>query len=88
MTPRFLRDPYATSLPPELTGGGEATPMSTGSPLPAGESVGAGAYDPDDHTVNEVLDYVDDHPDEVDAVLAAERAGKNRTTLIMHLEEM
>ena len=43
-------------------------------------------YDPDEHTVSEVEAYVADHPDERDAILAAERAGKNRRTLIAALE--
>jgi hypothetical protein len=44
------------------------------------------AFDPADHTVDEVLAYVDKHPDKADAVLAAEEAGKNRSTLVAALE--
>jgi hypothetical protein len=33
-----------------------------------------------------VQTYVDGHADELDAILAAERAGKDRTTLIDWLE--
>lgn len=43
-------------------------------------------YDPSDHTVDDVLDYVADHPDEHDAVLQAEKDGKNRSTLVSALE--
>jgi hypothetical protein len=43
-------------------------------------------FDPSDHTVPEVEDYVDQHPDEAGAILDAERAGKNRTTLVTFLE--
>jgi hypothetical protein len=43
-------------------------------------------YDPTDNTVDDVLAYVDKHPDEADRVLAAEKAGKNRTTLVGQLE--
>lgn len=39
-------------------------------------------YQPADHTVDEVKDYVTDHPDERQAVLDAEVAGKNRVTLV------
>jgi hypothetical protein len=39
-------------------------------------------FDPSDHTVAEVQAYLDEHPDETDAVLDRERAGKARTTLI------
>src|SRR5262245_18946629 len=39
-------------------------------------------YDPGEHTVAEVLAYLDAHPDQHDAVLAAEAAGKGRTTIL------
>ena len=38
-------------------------------------------FDPSEHTVAEVQQYLDEHHDEADAVLAAEATGKNRTTL-------
>jgi hypothetical protein len=38
-------------------------------------------FDPGEHTVAEVEEYLSANPGETDAVLAAERAGKNRTTL-------
>lgn len=47
--------------------------------------LGAG-FDPGEHTVDEVKAYVGEHPDERQAVLDAERAGKNRTTLVEWLE--
>ena len=37
---------------------------------------------PGEHTVDEVKAYVDEHPDERQAVLDAEAAGKNRVTLV------
>jgi hypothetical protein len=43
-------------------------------------------FDPADHTVGDVEAYVDEHPDELGAVLDAERAGKNRVTLVEALE--
>lgn len=43
-------------------------------------------YDPGDYTVEEVKEYVTDNPDQADEVLAAEQAGKNRTTLTDWLE--
>ena len=46
------------------------------------------SYDPADHTVSEVVAYVQAHPDEVDAVYAAEQAGKGRTTLLDHLADL
>lgn len=46
------------------------------------------AYDPGAHTIAEVETYVANHPDERAAVLAAEQAGKNRTTLVASLSEV
>lgn len=57
------------------------------APTPTGSSATAPAeaYDPGAHTVAEVTDYAAAHPDEVPAILAAEQAGKNRTTLVAAL---
>ena len=46
-----------------------------------------GKFDPADNTVDEVKAYVDAYPDDAEAVLQAETAGKNRTTLVGWLEE-
>jgi hypothetical protein len=40
------------------------------------------SFDPGEHTVAEVQEYLAAHPDQADAVLAAEAAGKARTTLV------
>lgn len=45
-------------------------------------------YDPSAHTVTEVIGYTEDNPDQLETILAAEQAGKARTTLISHLEGM
>lgn len=45
-------------------------------------------YDPAAHTVDEVVEYAEAHPDQVPDILAAEEAGKNRSTLLSHLEHM
>lgn len=42
-------------------------------------------YDPGAHTVEEVRAYVEQNPQEADAVRAAEESGKARTTLLDHL---
>jgi hypothetical protein len=39
-------------------------------------------FDPGEHTVAEVHDYLAAHPADADAVLAAEAAGKARITLV------
>jgi hypothetical protein len=43
-------------------------------------------FDPGDYTVAEVEAYVDAYPDQLEEVLDAEEAGKNRTTLVAWLE--
>lgn len=50
------------------------------------ESVGAEGFDPAEHTVEDVLAHLEAHPDERDAVLAAERDGKARVTLLAALD--
>jgi hypothetical protein len=46
------------------------------------------AFDPAAHTVTEVIGYVEDNPDQRDAILELEEQGKARVTLINHLESM
>ena len=46
------------------------------------------AYDPGAHTVPEVIEFAEQNPDQVQALLAAERAGKDRSTLLNHLETL
>ena len=43
------------------------------------------AYDPGAHTVDEVLAYAEDHPDEVDQIIRAEEAGRNRVGILDHI---
>ena len=45
-------------------------------------------YDPAAHTVTEVIGFVEDNPEQLEAILLAEEEGKARTTLISHLESM
>ena len=58
-------------------------PVQTG-PVPAGDSPDdpAAGFVPGPHTVKDVLAYVEAHPDQAEAVLAAERADRARTTLL------
>lgn len=48
-------------------------------PVEAVEAVEA--YDPSAHTADQVLEYILENPDQQEAVLAAEAAGKNRKTV-------
>ena len=45
-------------------------------------------YDPGDYTVQEVVDYAAANPDQLEDIIAAEQAGKNRSTLISQLEAL
>lgn len=69
-----------------------ALEQQTQTPSAASETPQAPAepdvvYDPSEHTVASVLDYVDEHPEQTERVLEAEENGKNRSTLISALEE-
>jgi hypothetical protein len=46
------------------------------------------AFDPAAHTVAEVQEYAEEHPDQAQEMLDAEVAGKNRTTLINYLSTL
>lgn len=54
----------------------------------AEEAVEAPEFDPALHTVSEVVAYAEAHPDDVEAILADEKAGKNRATAVKGLEEL
>lgn len=45
-------------------------------------------FDPADNNIDEVLAYVDEHPETLEAIASMERAGKARTTLLAKLDEM
>jgi hypothetical protein len=51
-------------------------------PAPPAPKAGKSGFDPGEHTVAEVQEYLAAHPGETDAVLAAEKAGKARATLV------
>ena len=40
------------------------------------------AFDPSEHNVDEVLAYITENPEEKDAILEAERAGRKRKTIL------
>jgi hypothetical protein len=56
---------------PEDSGTGPATP-----------ELDEEVYDPGAYTVADVQAYVTEHPDELDAIYAAEQSGKARSTLL------
>jgi len=88
--------PVAGSYPivvPVATGAGPSMGLLSAPPEGGGEEGGeeppdvAVGYDPAAHTVDEVKEFVTEHPDELQDIYDAEVAGKNRATLITWLEE-
>jgi hypothetical protein len=69
--------------PPEEV---EAPPEGV-EPPPDGGNGGA-VPDPASMTVEEALSYAREHPGDVETLVAAEKAGKNRTTLVSGLQEL
>lgn len=61
---------------PDMSKSGVVADFQGGDPVPVDEG-----YEPYDHTVVEVQDYLNVHPDQTEYVLGRERAGKNRITL-------
>lgn len=57
------------------------------SQIASQEPVRASVFDPADHSVKKVIAYVDEHPEEAEAVYAAEAAGKARSSLLSALGE-
>lgn len=45
------------------------------------------AYDPSEHNADEVVKHVEENPDEREAVLEAEKQGKNRKTVVEALQD-
>jgi len=62
----------AVGLDPVWTGAAEGEPGGAD----------AAGFDPADHTISEIWDHLDANPDERDAVIAAERAGRNRAGVV------
>lgn len=53
----------------------------------AGSEAATEVFDPAQHTVHDVLDYLDANPDQTERVADAERHGRNRSTLLGHIED-
>ena len=62
----------------EQSAGGEEPPPEEGEEI----------YDPADYTVQEVIDFAEENPELAQDLIDAEEAGKNRSTLIAHLETL
>jgi hypothetical protein len=82
-----------TVVVPVATGTGPSAGLLSASPEDQAEDetqseteVEVG-YDPAAHSVDDVKQFVTEHPDEAQAIYDAEEAGKNRATLMSWLEE-
>ena len=76
----------AVGLAPIWTGADEP-PVNEVDPPPEEGGADVDWFNPGDHTVAEVEDYVNANPDQAQAVLDAELAGKNRVTLVDWLSQ-
>jgi len=74
---------------------GVAPMMLMGAPPDGGDGGDGGeepppevqvGYDPGAHTVPEVEDFANEHPEQLEEIIAAEEAGKARVTLLSYLE--
>jgi hypothetical protein len=45
------------------------------------------SYDPGEYPVSKVIEYIEDHPDEASVIIEAEKAGRNRKTLLREFED-
>lgn len=76
---------YPISVTATGTTGGMPRSMPAGGEEPPPED---DIYDPADYTVAEVTEYAEANPDQIEDLIAAEEAGKNRSTLIAELERL
>lgn len=80
--------PVASGAAPGLYAG---APPEEGSEEPAPEETppnGEDVFDPADYTIPQVLEYAEANPEQLDDIIAAEEAGKYRSTLLSQLEAM
>lgn len=71
---------YSTRKPSDNTDDTEDTEIQAGGTN--ADPVGGEDYDPSDKTQTEVLAYMRQHPEQVDAVKARERAGQSRPKVL------
>lgn len=92
--PTLESTPEEPEVPAEVTetppGAGTAEEVTTEAQEPAQPDVEtvepADVFDPASHTAKQVLEFVDDHPEQLASVLEAEKAGQARVTLTRELE--
>ena len=84
-----------TNIPVTAVSGAAPQLLMAGGEGEEGEGVeeqsssnGTWIDDPADFTVTQVIGFVEDNPDELERILDQEYSGKNRSTLVSHLEGM
>lgn len=86
---RTITVPYAGGAgfaPRAMRDEGVAAPQQQQAPV---NGNGNGDYfDPADYTIDEVMAWIEDNPDELDNLIAAEEAGKGRVTLLAQLNDL
>lgn len=98
--PVLVPDPAGDSLPPPSDPNTPSTALrahlasvqgTLGAPEPSPaltDPLAEQDINPADHNVATVIGWVDRHPDQALDVLEAEQAGRNRVTLVTHLENV
>ena len=80
----------------DIEAAAQATPAPADGPDTSGEEPPEGSsepaeedtFDPADYTVDAVVEWAAENPDEIPALIVAEAQGKNRVTLIKRLNEL
>lgn len=76
---RIDAPPAIDPLPVESAAPEAPTAADVSEPGPVTESV---KFDPAEHSVAEVFAFLVEHPEQTDAVIEAERNGKNRKSIV------
>ena len=99
---RTITVPYAggAGFAPRMVehgdGGGEPPPdfaprmaqQPAPEPPPVNGNGNGDYFDPADYTIDEVMAWIEDNPEELDNLIAAEEAGKARVTLLAQLNDL
>lgn len=78
--------PYSTTSPTEITrlkaGYGYTDTPPEQLAVAAPDGTPPQVFDPAEHTVDQVNAFIAEHPELADAIVAAERQGKNRSSIV------
>lgn len=77
--------PYSTASPTEITRlkfSGYTTTPPEQLVVTDAEQLAPVVFDPAEHTVDQVHEFLKEHPELAESVVAAERQGKNRSSIV------